>query len=71
MSFTFIHAADLHLGCPFRGLRAVSPAVAEAVDRATYTALDRILDLAIESRAAFVLFAGDVYDCEDRNLQAQ
>ncbi len=71
MSFTFIHAADLHLGCPFKGLRAVSPEVAEAADRATYTAFQRILDLAIESRAAFVLFAGDVYDCEDRNLQAQ
>jgi DNA repair exonuclease SbcCD nuclease subunit len=71
MSFTFIHAADLHLGCPFRGLRAVSPEVAEAADAATYRAFERILDLAIESRAAFVLFAGDVYDCEDRNLRAQ
>ncbi len=69
--FTFIHAADLHLGGPFSGLRSVSPEVAEAVDRATYRAFDNILNLALESGAAFVLFAGDVYDGADRNLRAQ
>lgn len=70
-NFTFIHAADLHLGGPFSGLRSVSPTVADAVDRATYRSFDRILDLALESGAAFVLFAGDVYDGADRNLRAQ
>ena len=69
--FTFVHAADLHLGSPFQGLRAASPSVAAAADAATYRAFDRILSLAIESEAAFVLFSGDVYDAEDRNLTAQ
>lgn len=69
--FTFVHAADLHLGGPFSGLRSVSPTVADAVDRATYRAFDNVLDLALESEAAFVLFAGDIYDGADRNLRAQ
>lgn len=71
LPFTFIHAADLHLGCPFQGLRAENPQVAAAADAATYRAFDRILDLAVDSGAAFVLFSGDVYDTEDRNLTAQ
>lgn len=69
--FTFIHAADLHLGSPFQNLRAANPQVAAAADAATYRAFDRILTLAIESGVAFVLFSGDVYDTEDRNLTAQ
>jgi DNA repair exonuclease SbcCD nuclease subunit len=69
--FTFIHAADLHLGSPFQGLRAANPQVAATADAATYRAFDRILTLALESEAAFVLFSGDVYDAEDRNLTAQ
>jgi len=69
--FTFVHAADLHLGSPFQGLRAAGPLVAAAADAATYRAFDRILSLAIDSEAAFVLFSGDVYDAEDRNLTAQ
>jgi DNA repair exonuclease SbcCD nuclease subunit len=69
--FTFIHAADLHLGSPFQGLRAANPHVAAAADAATYRAFDRILSLAVDCGAAFVLFSGDVYDAEDRNLTAQ
>jgi DNA repair exonuclease SbcCD nuclease subunit len=70
-SFTFIHAADLHLGAPFQGLRAADPQVAAAADAATYRAFERILEIAIESGAAFVLFSGDVFDAADRNLTAQ
>lgn len=69
--FTFFHAADLHLGAPFEGLRAANPAVAAAADAATYRAFDRLLSLAIEQGAAFVLFSGDIFDAEDRNLTAQ
>lgn len=69
--FTFIHAADLHLGTPFRGLRSADRALAEAADKATFRAFDRILALAEESGSAFVLFAGDVFDTAERNLRAQ
>jgi DNA repair protein SbcD/Mre11 len=70
-SFTFIHAADLHLGAPFRGIRGVNPEVGAALDAATYRAFERIIALAIESDAAFVLFAGDIYAAADRNLRAR
>lgn len=69
--FTFIHAADLHLGAPFSGLRASHPGVAAAADSATFNAFDRIVELALERRAAFVLFSGDIHNSADRNLKAQ
>lgn len=67
---SFIHAADLHLGCAFAGIRQADPDVARELCRSTFTAFDRIVDLAIHRQAAFVLFAGDTYNADDGNLQA-
>ena len=67
----FVHAADLHLGAPFKGLRSASGPVADALAHATYRAFDKVLDLAVQNRVCFVLFGGDIYDSEDRNLRAQ
>jgi DNA repair exonuclease SbcCD nuclease subunit len=69
--FSFVHAADLHLGCPFRGIEKVKPEVAAALRQATYTAFNRIIDLAIRSQSAFVLFAGDIYNSGEGNLKAR
>ncbi|MCX8032093.1 MAG: DNA repair exonuclease [Thermoleophilia bacterium] len=71
MRFTFIHAADLHLDTPFEGITRVSPELAEVLRDASLKAFDRIVELAIERQAAFVLFAGDIYDGEDRGVRAQ
>ncbi|HVB04911.1 MAG TPA: DNA repair exonuclease [Acidimicrobiales bacterium] len=70
-SFSFVHAADLHLDTPFSGVHAVAPQVATALRDASLAALDAIVDLAISRSAAFVLFAGDVYDGAERGLRAQ
>ena len=59
-SFTFLHAADLHLDSPLRGLDAAAPA--EHIRGATRQALTNLVTLAIERRVAFVLLAGDLYD---------
>jgi len=59
-SFTFLHAADLHLDSPLRGLDAAAPA--ERIRGATRQALTNLVTLAIERRVAFVLLAGDLYD---------
>jgi DNA repair exonuclease SbcCD nuclease subunit len=59
-SFTFLHAADLHLDSPLRGLDAAAPA--ERIRGATREALTKLVTLAIERRVAFVLLAGDLYD---------
>jgi len=69
--FQFIHAADLHLGCAFKGVHAVNETVAKTLREATYLAFDRIIALAIEKQVAFVLFAGDIYDRTENSLQPQ
>lgn len=59
---TFIHAADLHLGAPFRGLRALSGVWAQRLAEAIPEAYDRIIDVAIERQVDFVVIAGDIFD---------
>ncbi|MEG0072646.1 MAG: DNA repair exonuclease [Raoultibacter sp.] len=59
---TFIHASDLHLGAPFRGLRALSPAWADRLLSAIPEAYDRVIDAAVSNRVDFVVFAGDIFD---------
>ncbi|MBO9607465.1 MAG: DNA repair exonuclease [Paenibacillaceae bacterium] len=70
--FRFVHAADLHLGSPFRGLSAqMPPAIRETVLMAGYEALKALVELTIRIKADFLVIAGDVYDAADRSLQAQ
>jgi len=60
--FKFLHAADLHLDSPLRGLETYPDAPVEQIRGATRRALENLVDLAIEERVAFVLLAGDIYD---------
>lgn len=59
---TFIHAADLHLGAPFRGLRALSSTWANRLLAAIADAYDRVIDAAITRNVDFVVIAGDIFD---------
>ena len=61
-SFTFIHAADLHLDSPLTGLETYPDAPVEQIRGATRRALDNLVDLAVSEQAAFVLLAGDIFD---------
>ena len=68
----FVHAADLHLDSPFKGLRAVAPDhVANALYNATFNAYENIVELCITEKVDALLVAGDVYDGADRSLRAQ
>jgi DNA repair protein SbcD/Mre11 len=67
----FVHAADLHLDTPFSGIEADTPRMARLLRDASLDALDRLVDLALEREAAFVVLAGDVYDGSERGLRAQ
>ncbi|MCG8551932.1 MAG: DNA repair exonuclease, partial [Desulfobacterales bacterium] len=60
--FKFIHAADIHLDSPLRGLSRYESAPVEAIRNACRRAFQNLVDLAIEEKAAFVLLAGDLYD---------
>ncbi|HBK04585.1 MAG TPA: DNA repair exonuclease [Acetobacteraceae bacterium] len=61
-NFRFLHAADLHLDSPLRGLEADPSAPAEVIRGATRRALGGMVDLAVEEKVDFVLIAGDIYD---------
>ncbi len=68
----FIHTGDLHLDTPFKGLTQKAPdQVSRLLREATIRAWERIVDLAIEERADFVVVAGDVFESADRSLLGQ
>lgn len=62
--FTFLHAADIHLDSPLRGLESYADAPVGQIRQATRRAFDNLIDLAIAERVAFVLLPGDLYDGE-------
>lgn len=67
-SFSFLHAADLHLDSPLRGLEA-DPRTAARIRSATGDALQRLVQLALDEKVAFVLLAGDLYDGDWRDYR--
>ncbi|MEE2639124.1 MAG: DNA repair exonuclease [Planctomycetota bacterium] len=65
--FKFIHAADIHLDSPLRGLEQYEGAPVEEIRVAARRALENLIDLAIREKVAFVLIAGDLYDGDWRD----
>jgi DNA repair protein SbcD/Mre11 len=73
-SFSFIHAADLHIDSPFRGVTATDAApkaLGEALYASTFQAFDALIENTLELESDFLVIAGDVYDGQDRSLRAQ
>lgn len=58
----FIHAADLHVDSPLRGLDDYEGAPVARLRGATRQALIALVDLALERRVDLVLLAGDLFD---------
>ncbi|GLX66872.1 metallophosphoesterase family protein [Paenibacillus glycanilyticus] len=69
--FRFIHAADLHLDSPFRGMSKVPERLKEKLMASTFTALRRLTETAIAEQVDFIVVSGDLYDEADRSLKAQ
>ena len=68
----FVHAADLHLDSPFRGIRSEAPDyVANTLRSATFDAYENIIALCLREAVDALLVAGDIYDGADRSLRAQ
>jgi len=65
--FKFIHAADIHLDSPLRGLARYEGVPAAELRAATRQALEGLIRTAIEEEVAFVLLAGDLYDGDWRD----
>lgn len=58
----FVHAADLHIDSPLRGLDRYEGAPVARLRGATRRALENLVALCIEERVSFLLLAGDVFD---------
>lgn len=59
-----VHAADLHIDSPLRGLCAYEGAPVERVRAATRRALSNLVQLCLDERAQLLVLAGDVFDGE-------
>lgn len=66
----FIHAADVHLDSPLRGLEAYPGAPADRLRIATRQAFERVVDLCLEERVDFLLIAGDLFDTDVKDFNA-
>ncbi len=60
--FRFLHAADLHMDSPLKGLSQFNPELGDKVCRASRFALDNLIRVAKEQKVAFVVLAGDILD---------
>ncbi|MBU5465598.1 DNA repair exonuclease [Virgibacillus sp. MSJ-26] len=70
-NLTFIHAADLHLDSPFKGLANIPERIFSDVLKSTFVALDNLITVAVERDVDFILLAGDLFDNERKSLKAQ
>jgi DNA repair exonuclease SbcCD nuclease subunit len=64
----FVHAADLHIDSPMKGLSAYPGAPVEAMRGATRHAFESLVGLCIAENADLLLVAGDVYDGDWRDF---
>ena len=67
--FRFLHAADIHLDSPLKGLAQYEGTAAESIRTATREALERLVGLAIEEQVSFMIIAGDLYDGDWRDYR--
>ena len=66
-SFTILHAADIHLDSPLRGLERYEGAPVDRIRGATREAFRALVDLAIAEEVRLVLLAGDLHDVDWRD----
>ncbi|MFO1054023.1 MAG: DNA repair exonuclease [Planctomycetota bacterium] len=67
-SFRFLHAADLHVDSPLKGIERYEGAPVEAIRGASRRAVANLVSAAIEERVAFVVLAGDIFEGDWRDF---
>lgn len=68
-SFRFLHAADIHLDSPLRGLSGQEGSAAQRIRGATRAAFEQLIGWALEQRVDFLIIAGDLYDGDWRDYR--
>jgi exonuclease SbcD len=66
--FRFIHAADIHIDSPLRGLESYPGAPTERLRNATREAFTNLVQLAIDESVGFVIIAGDLFDGQWKDM---
>ncbi|MBD5538479.1 MAG: DNA repair exonuclease [Desulfovibrio sp.] len=70
----YIHAADLHLDTPFRGLAQETGQggrLARLLHDATFIAFERLITCCEREKPDFLVLSGDIYNQEDHSVKAQ
>lgn len=70
-SITFLHAADLHLDSPFKGISDVPEQVFHSMRESTFRAFDNLIQTALDQKVDFILLVGDLFDEKKQSLKAQ
>ena len=65
----FIHAADIHLGSPFQGLKNIPASIRKRVVSSTGVAMKNLVQAAIENTVDFVCITGDLFDNPEPDLE--
>ncbi len=68
-NFRFVHAADIHLDSPLRGLAGDPGRATARIRTATREAFDNLIGETIREEASFLVIAGDLYDGDWRDYQ--
>ncbi len=67
--FRFVHAADIHLDSPLRGLSGQEGDNAKRIRKATREAFENLVTLSLEENADFMILSGDLYDGDWKDYQ--
>jgi len=74
---TLIHAADLHLGSPFQGVRSRFSTDETGVEKvkellsSVSQSFDNLVKITLEEQADILVLAGDIYDGAEQEYQLQ
>ncbi len=73
MKFSFIHAADIHLGREFSdtSMYSANDEIKKYYETGVERVLKNIVNLAIDKEVDFVLIAGDTFDSEDQDFKSK
>jgi DNA repair exonuclease SbcCD nuclease subunit len=69
VSFKFLHAADIHLDSPLRGLALTADDRAEPFRSASRRAFVNLVETAVQQEVAFLAIAGDLFDGDWKDLK--
>ena len=69
--FKFIHAADLHIESPYKGVSKLNEELGNALVEHGIKSYESLVNVALEEEIDFLLIAGDSFDSESGSLSAQ